>query len=29
MYFHGEIYPLKLEVVINLTMELRVGGSDG
>jgi hypothetical protein len=29
MYFHGEIYPLKLEMVINLTVVLRVGGSDG
>jgi hypothetical protein len=28
MYFHGEIYPLKLEMVINLTVVLRVGGSD-
>jgi hypothetical protein len=29
MYFHGDIYPLKLEMVKNLTVILRVGGSDG
>jgi hypothetical protein len=29
MYFHGEIYPLKLKMVKNLTVVLRVGGSDG
>jgi hypothetical protein len=29
MYFHGEIYPLKLEMVINLTVVLRVGGPMG
>jgi hypothetical protein len=29
MYFHGEIYPLKLEMVKNLTVVLQVGGSDG